>query len=214
MRRLTIGALALVLAAAGWSTSGEARESGFSFGLQGAFTEFDAEGTKESGLGGGFAARYTIPIDSEGTFIRLQGSWSFAEQAEWDEQGSGVLEGEPVTARAQYEIEWSGDVLFLLGAGAGSVNFYGGIGGAFARNSVTLSGIAGSGDDAVRFSESSTATHLGWKVAAGIDLMWIAGVEHFIQLEYADYGSEDYSELDFRAGFKGMALRTGFLYRF
>ncbi len=140
-----------------------------------------ASAIKENGFGGGIVARYTAPVYDD-VYVGFQKSLSI-ETAESQLSGNFDLFDSTARLDQTVDIDWSADMLNRLGANLGGVGIYVAGGLALAQISAEWSGTV----DSTGFSARTSATHLGYKLVAGVDVPFDEIAVAFVQVEYADY---------------------------
>ena len=218
---MRLSALLAALILAGVPASAFAQDNRFAVGVSGGLTNWEAEASslslEESGMSAGVMARYTVPLGND-TFAGFQTSVSVLEGAEWNEQGSVTVGTASVSAALTGEIDWTADALALVGVQlAGDTALYVGAGLAMARGSIDVQGkVAGTNAQnqpvSLAYATSESGSHTGYKIAAGLDLPFSETFGMLLQIDYADYGEDDYGALP--VGLTAMGVRTAVLYRF
>lgn len=218
---MRLSALLAALILASVPVGALAQDNGFAVGVSGGLTNWETEASslslEESGISAGVMARYTVPLGDD-TFAGFQTSVSVLEGAEWNEQGSVTVGTATVSGSLTGEIDWTADALALVGYRlAGDTAFYVGAGLAMARGSIdvagTVAGVNADGDPVIlAFQSSESGSHTGYKIAAGLDLPFSETFGMLLQIDYADYGEDDYGALP--VGLTAMGVRAVALYRF
>ena len=213
MRKLRTVLFAGLLAA---TISGPAMaQSEFQVGVQGGFGNVKAGETIDASGGTfGVIGQAFIPISDEGLKFGVQVGAAY-ETANESSSLSGDIEydGEmyEITVGAKASVKWSFDVMPMIAYDLGEITALAGGGLSFMIAEIALSATAN--DNTVKFSERQT--HIGWKVAGGLNLEFTENFVGFAQVHYAQYQGKKYFDLPGTdEKLKVFSGRVGLMYRF
>lgn len=184
-------------------------------GVQGGFGNVKAGKTIDASGGTfGLIGQVFMPVSNEGLKVGVQIGAAY-ETANKSSSLSGEVEYQGETydfsAGAKASVKWSFDVMPMIAYDLGEITAMAGGG-----LSVIIAEIAASAtanDTTVKFSERQT--HIGWKVAGGLNFNLSESFVAFAQIHYAQYQGKKYFDL---AGtdekLEVFSGRAGLMYRF
>ncbi len=212
---------AVLLVLAGQSVAAAPLNDRFSIGVTGGYSSWDTNSSlvtrpplsgggpgreiDDSAASVGVAVRYTAPIN-EMVFAGIHIGW----QKDFVNISEELLIG-TISARVKGDVDWSMDFLGRIGMHAGSVAPYIAVGPSIARGAIKVLA------DDVTYADNKT--HLGFKIAVGIDFPVTDQISAFIQGEYADYVDKTYSDdrlpgIRYKIDADTLGGRVGLMYRF
>ena len=207
-----VALLASCFMSAASAADGGVDRHGFSAGVTLGWSEFRDDSI--DGYSYGVVGRYTYETD-DSTFLRVQAEWvqdthkdgiSFTQ--------TGYYAGNRIdVAVSELERDWTGDLLFLLGASADVWSPYFGIGPSWTAATNPIRGTVTNQSGSVTVELDEDATHMGWKAVVGADFD-LGGMELTMQASYTDYEEEDYGILGKLDPGEELGLRIGLLFRF
>ncbi len=168
---------------------------------------------KDKSFSGGVFARYTLHLE-DGWFLGAHIGWNKEPaKVSQDYDLYYVLRGSSAVSLTEMEVagetDWTADFLLRAGFDAGGFKPYAAAGVSLLRGEVSIN------LPSFNASVSDTNTHVGYKLALGVETEITDNILMFVQGEYADYGSKTYfSEASEKLSPSTLGVRLGIGYRF